>query len=182
MKKTLTTIFAVTACLVFSCSEPKPNADLKRRADSVDIQRKAAQIARRMMKQAQDSAALAQHADSDSLAAPKHLTAKTVRPSGPCPVSVRACSLVTDSHGKSIIVTIKNTSRKKIAMVGVSWVVFNKHNQRLGSSGGKAKKMLPAGKTASYAWGVNAESGTHAKASVYTILYKDGSVWTAGEM
>ncbi|MBS1501657.1 MAG: hypothetical protein JST32_06325 [Bacteroidetes bacterium] len=178
MKKTLTTMIAACVCLIFSCSEPRPDADLKRRADSIDIQRKAAQIAKRMMKQAQDNAAQA-GSRKDSIETPKHLAAKTVRVSGPCPVKVSACLVVSDEHGKGIVVTLKNTSHKKIAMVDVAWVVYNKQNERLGSSGGKAKKTLPAGRTASYAWGINAEHGTHAKASVRSIRYNDGSVWTA---
>ncbi|HVV56303.1 MAG TPA: hypothetical protein VHC47_13305 [Mucilaginibacter sp.] len=178
MKRTLITIFTALACLVFSCSQPSPNADLKRRADSIDIQRKATELARQMVQKTKDSLVRAQRIN-DSIAPPKQLTAKTVHLSGPCPVTVKECLVVSDRHGKGIIVTLKNTSRKKITAVDVAWVVFNKHKQRLGSSGGKARKLLPAGKTASYAWDIHAENGIYAKASVRAIRYTDGTLWMA---
>jgi hypothetical protein len=115
-----------------------------------------------------------QHA-KDSIA-----RAMAVRSYGPCPVAIKKCSLVSDSHGKAIVVAIKNISSKKINAVRLSWIVYNRAGKRIGSSNGMAKKVLASGKSGSYSWGVNAASGTQAKAYVYSIVYKDGTQWQSG--
>lgn len=169
--KALNTILLALLCLLYSCTEPAKHDNKRSAADSAEIVAKATKMANDMVQRAKDSAAQAQ-------------AVKPVQPAksyGPCPAAVKECVLVEDRHGKSIVVKVKNNSAKKIDVIGVSWVVFNKRNQRIGSSSGKAKKVLAKGKLGSYAWGINAASGTHAKASVYSIHYKDGSVWLSGE-
>lgn len=169
--KTLNTILLAGLCLFYSCTPPdKKSAHQRSAADSLEIVAKATQLAKVMLQHAKDSAAKAQAAQI-----------KRNRYYGPCPAAIKECQVSTDRHGKSIIVTLKNNSAKKIAVVGIQWVVYNKAGKRLGASSGKAKKPLAGGHSASYAWGINAATGTHAKASVYSILYKDGSVWLAGD-
>jgi len=168
MNKILTTIAgAVLLCFTFSCSQPPHNTDAKRKADSLAIARKADSLAKLMVQQKQDSLAKVQAA------------IKRRHHYGPCLVSVKTCALVGSGAAKAIVVTIKNNSAKKIAAVKLAWTVFNRKNQRLGSSAGMAKRDLTKGGTGSYSWGVNAESGTRAIASVASIHYADGSVWMA---
>jgi hypothetical protein len=168
MNRILTTIAgAILLCFTFSCSQPPRNTEAKRRADSLAIAHKADSLAKLMLQQKQDSLAKAQAA------------ARRKHHYGPCPVSVKTCALVGSGAGKAIVVTIKNISAKRIAAVKLAWTVFNRKNQRLGSSAGMAKKLLAKGSVGSYSWGVNAESGTRAIASVASIHYADGSVWMA---
>jgi hypothetical protein len=178
--KPLTTISLAFLCLFYSCKQSDRGAPTKiteqgvsKRsvADSIEIEAKATKMAHDMMQRAKDSAA--------------NVPKKVVRTApaksyGPCPAAIKECLVVTDRNGKSIIVTLKNNSAKKIDVVGISWVVYNKANKRIGSSNGKAKKVLARGKSTSYAWDINASTGTHAKASVSSIHYKDGSLWQAG--
>jgi hypothetical protein len=176
--KTLSTIFLVALlCLLYSCTQQSQKTVVIKRsaADSAEIMAKATRLANDMVQRAKDSLANAQ------AAAKPVVHARTVKSYGPCPAMVKECLLVEDRNGKAIIVTLKNNSTKKIDVIGVSWVVYNKHGERIGSSSGKAKKVLAKGKSGSYSWGINAASGTHAKASVYSIHYKDGSVWLSGE-
>jgi len=55
--------------------------------------------------------------------------------------------------------------------------VYNKQGRAIGSSNGKAKKMLTVGKTAGFSWPVNAPNGIRAQVSVSGLHFKDGSVW-----
>jgi hypothetical protein len=96
-------------------------------------------------------------------------------------VSIKTCSIVSDRSGKSVIVTLKNISSKKIDAVRIAWTVYNKAGRAIGGSKGSAKKALAKGQSSSYAWGINAPSGTRAKASVAGIHYHDGSVWAVSE-
>ncbi|MDB5137000.1 MAG: hypothetical protein JWP37_3603 [Mucilaginibacter sp.] len=178
--KPLTTISLALLCLFYSCKQSDRAAPTKisdqgtsKRsvADSIEIQAKATKMAHDMMQHAKDSA---------SNTSKRIVHAVPARSFGPCPAAIKECLVVTDRNGKSIIVTLKNNSAKKIDVVGISWVVYNKLNKRIGNSNGKAKKVLARGKSTSYAWGINASTGTHAKASVYSIHYKDGSLWQAG--
>lgn len=169
--KTFNTILLALLCLCFSCKQTEPaKQQHTAAADSAEIATKAAQLAQQMVQRAKDSMAIAQ--------AVKPLKVKSY---GPCPAKVKKCLIANNGGSKAIVVTVKNTSNKKIDMIGVAWVVYNKKHQRLGSSSGKAKKVLPGGGSASYSWGINAEIGTNATASVYSIHYHDGSVWLAGE-
>jgi hypothetical protein len=167
--KTLNTILLALLCLFYSCKQPVPVTAKRSTADSLEIEAKAAKLAQEMVQHAKDSAANA-----------KPAIAHVEKSYGPCPAAVKECLISTDSHGKSIIVTLKNNSKKKIDMVGISWTVYNKQGKKLGSSSGKAKKLLANGRSASYSWGINAETGTRAKASIYSIHYKDGTVWLSG--
>jgi hypothetical protein len=168
MNKILTTITgAALLCFTFSCSQPPRNTGAKREAESLAIARKADSLARLMLQQKQDSLAKVQ------------ATVKRRHNYGPCPVIVKTCALVGSGAAKAIVVTIKNNSAKKIAAVKLGWTVFNRKNQKLGSSAGMAKRALTTGGIGSYSWGVNAESGTRAIASVASIHYADGSVWMA---
>lgn len=167
MNRILTTIAgAALLCFTFSCSQPPTNTEAKRRADSLAIAHKADSLAKLMLQHQKDSLAKLQ------AVRPRHHY-------GPCPVSVKTCALVGSGAAKAIVVTIKNNSAKKIAAVKLGWTVFNHKNQRLGSSAGMAKRALAKGGSGSYSWGVNAESGTRAIASVASIHYADGSVWMA---
>ena len=171
--RTLTTISALL-CLTYSCTTPPNNTAAKRRADSLALQAKASALAKQMIQHEKDSLA---HADS---LARLH-TVVVHKNYGPCPVSIKTCSLVSDHSGKSVIVTLENISSKKIDAVRIAWTVYNKSGKAIGGSRGMAKKALPRGKTSSYAWGINAPSGTRAKASVAGIRYTDGSVWAAAD-
>ena len=175
--KTLTTISMALLCAFYSCSTPPNNTAAKRRADSLALQAKAAAMAKQMMQHEKDSLA---HADS---LARRHADAHAAihKNYGPCPVSIKTCSVVTDRNGKAVIVTLKNISSKKIDAVRIAWTVYNKAGKVIGGSKGSAKKVLAKGQSSSYAWGINAPSGTRAKASVAGIHYHDGSVWAAAE-
>jgi hypothetical protein len=164
--RTLTTISMALLCLFYSCSAPPNNTAMQRRADSLALQAKAAAMAKQMMQHEKDSLARAE--------------AARVRHSyGPCPVSIKTCNVVSDHNGKAVIVTLKNISSKKIDAVRIAWTVYNKAGKAIGGSKGSAKKALARGQSSSYAWGINAPSGTRAKASVAGIRYTDGSVWAA---
>ncbi|HTD98467.1 MAG TPA: FxLYD domain-containing protein [Mucilaginibacter sp.] len=171
--KTLNTILLALLCLFYSCKQPVPATAKRSTADSLEIVAKATKLAQEMVQRAKDSVANTQPG--------KAATVHIEKSYGPCPAAVKECLITTDSHGKSIIVTLKNNSKKKIDMVGVSWTVYNKQGKKLGSSSGKARKLLANGRSASYSWGINAETGTRAKASIYSIHYKDGTVWLSGE-
>src|SRR5258708_6211300 len=91
--KTLNTITLALLCLCYSCSQPTPNAALKRKADSLDIIAKANKMAQQIIQRSKDSAANAQRAhDSQAAAQPR-------RNYGPCPVAVKKCLLISDGHG-----------------------------------------------------------------------------------
>jgi hypothetical protein len=175
--RTLTTISMALLCAFYSCSTPPNNTAAKRRVDSLALQAKALAMAKQMMQHQKDSLA---HADSLAL---RHAAARAAihKNYGPCPVSVKSCAVVSDHHGKSVIVTLKNISSRKIDAVRIAWTVYNKSGKAIGGSKGSAKKALARGKTSSYAWGINAPSGTRAKASVAGIRYTDGSVWAVSE-
>src|ERR1700749_971654 len=116
--KTLNTILLALLCLLYSCSQPPKSKAMASTGDSAEIVAKATKMANEMMQRAKDSAAKAQAA------------VKPVRPAksyGPCPATVKECLIVEDRHGKAIIVKLINNSAKKIDVIGVSWVVFNKH-------------------------------------------------------
>jgi hypothetical protein len=169
MTKTLNTVALALLCLCYACTEPTPNAALKRKADSADLAARANKMAAEIVKRKEDSAAHAK----DSLAA-----LQPRRNYGPCPVAVKKCTLISDGHGgKALIVSLKNSSGKKIDMVHLAWTVYNKQGNAIGSSNGKAKKPLAGGKTAGFSWPVNAPNGIRATASVYGLHFKDGSVW-----
>jgi len=170
MKRTAFTTIAAALCLLYSCSQPPHDTEAKRRADSLAIQTKAAELAKQMLQHQKDSLA---HADS---LANLHAARRNY---GPCPVAIKKCSLSTDHNGKSVIVTLRNASAKKIETVHIAWTVYNKAGKAIGGSNGKAKKMLAQGQSSSYSWGINAPNGTTAKASVAGIRYSDGSVWMA---
>ncbi|MGZ3812351.1 MAG: FxLYD domain-containing protein [Mucilaginibacter sp.] len=168
MKTLTTTIFAALLCLFYSCKQADRSTAKRSAADSLEIQAKATQLAQQMMQRAKDSLAKAKPV----------ATTHKVKSYGPCPAVVKKCSVVNDVRGtKAILVTLKNNSGKRIDAVRIAWVVYNKQDKRIGGSSGMAKKELPKGKSTSYSWDINAPSGTHAKASVTTIHYKDGSVW-----
>jgi hypothetical protein len=174
MTKTLNTIALALLCLLYSCTEPTPNAALKRKADSLDLALKANKLAAGIVKRRDDSIAAAKHAQ-DSLA-----EAHPHKDYGPCPVTLRKCSLVADGHGgKALVVSVKNASGRKIDMVHLAWTVYNKQGKVIGSSNGKAKKLLANGKSAGYSWPVNAPNGKRATASVAGLHFADGSVWMA---
>lgn len=171
--KTLNTILLALLCLCYSCNQPAPNAALKRKADSADLAARANKMAAEIVKRKEDSAAHAK--DGEAATQPR-------RNYGPCPVTVKKCSLVADGHGgKALIVSLKNSSGKKIDMVHLSWTVYNKQGNAIGSSNGKAKKALAVGKTAGFSWPVNAPNAIRAKASVYGLRFKDGSVWMVAD-
>ena len=171
MTKTFTMITLASLCLLYSCTEPTPNAALKRKADSLDLALKANKLAAEIVKRKEDSAA---HAKDSVAEAHPH------KDYGPCPVSLKKCSLVADGHGgKAIVVSVKNASGRKIDMVHLAWTVYNKQGKVIGSSNGKAKKLLAAGKSAGYSWPVNAPNGKRATASVAGLHFADGSVWMA---
>jgi len=173
------TIIAALVCLLSACSQPAPDAALKRKADSLEILAKATKMARQMVKMKRSE-------DSVAYVAPDSLTAAVPKPKivhnyGPCPVTIKKCAVVNDlrGNGKAIVVHLKNISSKKIASVKLAWTVYNKKDERIGSSTGMAKKDLAKGKTASYSWGINAPSGIRGKATVAAIKYKDGTEWRA---
>ncbi len=166
--------------LVFSCKSPQPDAALKRRADSLDAQLKIAKLAQQQAQHTADSALRAQRIkDSlDRLSTAEHKEApKAVPHYGPCPVVVKASYLTGGAVNKAIIVSLKNTSKKKIDAVKLTWTVYNHAGKAIGSSGGMAKKNLAKGRSGSYSWSVNAPNGTKAKASVAYVHYADGTVW-----
>jgi len=173
--KTFNTILPALLCfcLFFSCKQPpQPDAALKRRADSVELQAKAAKMALEMLQRAKDSIANARGAENHEAAA------RPEKSYGPCPAVVRTCAVVSDLRGgKAIVVTLKNNSSKKIDAVKLGWTVFNKKDQKLGASSGMAKKDLAKGRTASYSWGINAPTGTRGKATIVYLHFKDGSIW-----
>jgi len=159
-------------CAFYSCSTPPNNTAAQRTKDSLALQAKATALAKQMMQHEKDSLA---HADSLA----RKRAAVVHKNYGPCPVSVKSCSLVSDHSGKSVVVTLKNNSSRKIDAVRIRWTVYNKAGKAIGGSNGMARKALARGKTNSYAWGINAPSGTRAKASVAGISYHDGSIWAA---
>src|ERR1700744_32318 len=163
MKITTLTTIAALLCLAWSCTTPPSNTAAQRRADSLALQAKAAAMAKEMLKHQQDSLA---HADSLA-----KLHAAPHKNYGPCPVSIKKCSVVTDNHGKSVIVTLKNISSRKIDAVRIAWTVYNKAGKAIGGSNGMAKKALAQGKSSSYSWGINAPNGISARASVAGIHY-----------
>lgn len=168
MIKSCVTIFAAALCLLYSCNQPQPDAALKRRADSIELNNKARKMALEMMKRAEDSTAYAAG----------HQVARTVKSYGPCPASIKTCAVVNDLRGgKAIVITLKNVSAKKIASVKLAWTVYNKAGKAIGGSAGMAKKELAKGRTGSYSWEINAPSGLRGKASVAGIYYKDGTKW-----
>jgi len=172
-------LFAAVS-LVFSCKSPQPDAALKRRADSLDAQLKIAKLAQQQAQRTADSALRAQHV-KDSLAkiaAVEHKEAPKATPHyGPCPVIVKASYLTGSAVNKAIIVSLKNTSKKKIDAVKLTWTVYNHAGKAIGSSGGMAKKNLAKGRAGSYSWSVNAPNGTKAKAAVAYVHFADGTVW-----
>jgi len=169
MTKTFTIITLASLCLLYSCTEPKPNAALQRKADSLDLVTKANKMAAEIVKRR-----------DDSIAAAKSTEIHIHKDYGPCPVSLKKCSLVADGHGgKALVISVKNASRKKIDMVHLAWTVYNKQGKVIGGSNGKAKKLLAAGKSAGYSWPVNAPNGKRATASVAGLHFADGSVWMA---
>lgn len=170
--RTLTTISMALLCAFYSCSTPPNNTAAQRTKDSIALQAKATALAKQMMQHEKDSLA---HADSLA----RKRAAVVHKNYGPCPVSVKSCSLVSDHSGKSVVVTLKNNSSRKIDAVRIRWTVYNKSGKAIGGSRGSAKKALARGKSGSYAWGINAPSGTRAKASVAGISYHDGSIWAA---
>jgi hypothetical protein len=169
--RTLTTISAALLCALYSCTTPPTNSAARHSADSLALQAKATALAKQMVQHQKDSVA---HADSLA-----RMHAVIHKNYGPCPVAIKTCSVVSDHNGKSVIVTLKNISSKKIDMVRIAWTVYNKSGKAIGGSRGMARKVLPRGKSGSYAWGINAPSGTRARASVAGISYHDGSVWAA---
>ncbi len=171
--KTLNTILLGVLCLCYGCKQPEPDAALKRKADSLEIIKKAKALAHEMLMQRSQ--------DSTLYVPPGKPSAAVVQPRrnyGTCPVAIKKCTLVSDGHGgKALIVSLKNGSGKKIDMVHLAWTVYNRQGRAIGSSNGKAIKALAGGKTAGFAWPVNAPNGVRAKASVYGLRFKDGSVW-----
>jgi hypothetical protein len=169
MFKPFVTIAAVSLCFLFSCNRPKPDADLKRRVDSIELQAKAKKMAQEMMARMKDSVA---NAGGHEVAAREAINY------GPCPAAIKTCAVVNDLRGgKAIVISLKNVSGKKIGSVKLSWTVYNKAGKALGSSAGMAKKELVKGKTNKYSWEINAPNGTRGKASVAGIYYKDGTKW-----
>ena len=167
-------------CLVFSCKSPQPDAALKRKADSLEAQLKIAKLAQQQAQQRADSALRAQHL-KDSLAkiaAAEPKAAPKAEPHyGPCPVLVKASYLTGGGANNAIIVSLKNTSKKKIDAVKLTWTVYNHAGKAIGNSGGMAKKNLAKGRAGSYSWSVNAPNGTKAKAAVAYVHFADGTVW-----
>jgi len=164
---TLTTIIAALLCLAYSCTQPPHDTEAKRRADSLALQTKAAELAKQILQHQKDSLAQAQ-------------ATRVKRSYGPCPVAIKKCTLASQSDGsKAIIVTVKNVSARKIDAVKLAWSVYNNKGERIGGSSGMAKRQLQKGLTGSYSWVVNARSGIRARASVAMIHYHDGSVWMA---
>jgi hypothetical protein len=164
---TLTTVIAALLCLAYSCTQPPHDTEAKRRADSLALQAKAAELAKQMLQHHEDSIAQAK-------------AASLRRIYGPCPVAIKTCLLVGQSNGaKAIVVTVKNVSSRKIDAVKLAWTVYNGKGERIGRSSGMAKKQLQKGLTGSYSWAVNAKTGIRAKASVAVIHYHDGSFWMA---
>ena len=96
---------------------------------------------------------------------------------GPCPVLVKASYLTGGGANNAIIVSLKNTSKKKIDAVKLTWTVYNHAGKAIGNSGGMAKKNLAKGRAGSYSWSVNAPNGTKAKAAVAYVHFADGTVW-----
>src|SRR5437588_8721565 len=136
--KTLNTILLGVFCLCYGCKQPVPNAALKRKADSLEIIKKAKALAREMLMQRSQ--------DSTLYVPPGKPGAAIVQPRhnyGPCPVAIKKCTLISDGHGgKALIVSLKNGSGKKIDMVHLSWTVYNKQGRAIGNTTGKANKML----------------------------------------
>lgn len=171
MMKPLITIAALSLCLFYSCNRPRPDANLKRRVDSIELQAKAKKMAQEMLQHEKDSIA-------DAKSGRHEAVAHAMRSYGPCPAAIKTCAVVSDLRGgKAIVISLKNVSGKKIGSVKLAWTVYNKAGQALGSSAGMAKKELAKGKTSTYSWEINAPNGTRGKASVAGIFYKDGTKW-----
>src|SRR5579872_4513569 len=149
--KTLNTILLALLCLCYGCKQPKADAVLKRRADSLDSVKKA-KAHDKLMQSAQDSTLYVPPAKGGAAKVqPRHNY-------GPCPVAIKKCTLISDGHGgKALVVSLKNGSGKRIDMVHLAWTVYNKQGRAIGSSNGKAIKTLAVGKTAGFAWPVRSE-------------------------
>jgi hypothetical protein len=95
-----------------------------------------------------------------------------------CPVSLKKCSLVNGRAGlKGIIISLQNRTSRKIAMVKIGWLLYNKSGKRISYSTGLAKKEVSKGKSASYSWDIDTHAAFRAKAFICSLRYKDGSKW-----
>lgn len=164
--KTLNTILLAFLCLIYSCTQPvQKTSAAKPAADTAKV------LAKVVIKKSPEKVIRAKRAKTSL----NDLYAKSKRT---CPVLVKKCNIVVGGNGsRAIIVTLQNNTAKKIGAVKVSWIVYNRSGQQIGNSSGMAKKEVARGRSASYSWDIYAHNGTLAKAFVYNIHYKDGSMW-----
>lgn len=167
MKTNFTTILFAVLCLCYSCKSPVPTVrSVAAARDTIKIHDTVTVI-----KKTTDTVAKAKAVQAD----PEDLYAKS---KSSCPVSLKKCSLVNGRAGlKDIIVSLQNRTSKKISMVKIGWLIYNRSGKRVGYSTGLAKKEVAKGKSASYSWDVDTHAAFRAKAFICSLRYKDGSRW-----
>lgn len=160
MKKTL--LFISIMIVAFGCEQQTAPAIKTSPVDSIDRQIRAEKMAHDLIDKAKNDA-------NNSLYNKSKATS---------PVLIKKCTITTDEYGaKSINITVKNNSKKKIDGLKVSWTLYNNFNERIDDGNGIAQEHLAANKWATYTWNIYTPV-THAKAYVFSIHYTDGTTWS----